>query len=472
MDYWAKAPERRDQLILFPTRLDDVVPANDTVRLLDEILSRLDWSAWEQGYDLGRGQPPIHPRILAGVLLYGLLKRLRSTRVLEEALRVRLDFRWLAEGFQIDHSTLSKFRHRHVPELRQLFVQIGLVAREAGFLPLTQLAFDGTRVRANNRRSGTRTPEELRECQKELERQYAELEQRWNAADREEERSPRAQLSEELSEVSRRLEKLDAVLAELQRATVAAETLPSRIPVTDPQSRVSPNKDGGFAPNYTPLATVDTQHGLIVACDVIAQTNEEQCLVGQLERVQQDFGLTAAPAEMLADGMMCSGDNLQQLEEREVTLYSPSKLADPATNPACREDPTVPVPQDHWDRLPTQTVKGANGQKQLQLTKDAFVYDAAADCYWCPSGKRLRKSSTCQAKLKTGSQERRRYKSNATDCATCPLRELCQRLVRSVGRSAGTSMTTCRKSWPAGCRRRRARPLMLGDGTSRSDRLR
>jgi hypothetical protein len=201
--------------------------------------------------------------------------------------------------------------------------------------------------------------------------------------------------------------------------------VPSRIPVTDPQSRVAPNKDGGFAPNYTPLATVDTQNGLIVACDVIAQTNEDQFLVAQLESVQQDFELTVPPAEVLADGMMCSGDNLQQLEERKVTLYSPSKLADPTTNPACREDLRVPVPQDQWDRLPTQEVKGSNGRKQQQLTKDAFVYDAAEVCYWCPAGERLNKASTCQAKLKTGSLERRRYKSDADVCAACPLRERC-----------------------------------------------
>ena len=425
MEYWAKAPERRDQLVLFPTRLDDAVPANAPVRLLDEILRRLDWSAWEQGYDLRHGQPPSHPRVLAGVLLFGLLKRLRSTRVLEEALQVRLDFRWLAEGFQIDHTTLSKFRTAHAKELRKLFVQVGLVAREAGLLPLTQLAFDGSRVRANNRRSGTRTLAELQEYRKVLEEQYAELEQRWNAADRAEGQAPAAQLSKELSDVSRRLAKLDSVLTELDRAKAAGETIPNRIPLTDPESRIAPNKDGGFAPNYTPLATTDAQSGMIVGCDVIAQTNEDQFLVSQLESVQQDFDLPALSPEVLADGMMCTGENLQQLDERQVTLYSPSKLADPTTNPACRADLSVPVPQGQWDLLPAQELKGADGKKQLQLTKDAFVYDAVSDSYRCPCGQRLDHVSTCQAKLKTGSHERRRYKSDPVVCATCPLRARC-----------------------------------------------
>src|SRR6201999_1562007 len=108
------------------------------------------------------GQPPIHPRVLAGVLLYGLLRRIRTSRALEEALKVRLDFRWLAEGRTIDHTTLSEFRRQQSQTLKGLFVQVGMVAREMGLLPLEQLAYDGTRIRANNRRQDARTPEELK----------------------------------------------------------------------------------------------------------------------------------------------------------------------------------------------------------------------------------------------------------------------------------------------------------------------
>src|SRR5688572_18496279 len=110
MTNWARAPQDRDQLVLFTTRLDDALPPEHVVRLLDDILSRLDWSKWEACYHGRLGQPPIHPRIVAGVLLYGLLTRIRSSRALEEALTVRVDFRWLVAGRSIDHTTLSEFR--------------------------------------------------------------------------------------------------------------------------------------------------------------------------------------------------------------------------------------------------------------------------------------------------------------------------------------------------------------------------
>jgi len=79
---WAKVEQGREQLVLFPTRLDEVIGPRHRVRLFDEILARLDWSVWEAEYDLRRGQPPIHPKILASVILYGLLVRIRPSRSL------------------------------------------------------------------------------------------------------------------------------------------------------------------------------------------------------------------------------------------------------------------------------------------------------------------------------------------------------------------------------------------------------
>jgi len=69
MDYWAKAPLRRDQILLFSPTLDDSISDDHPVRLLDEILRAQDWSAWERHYDGRRGQPPIPPWVMAGVIL-------------------------------------------------------------------------------------------------------------------------------------------------------------------------------------------------------------------------------------------------------------------------------------------------------------------------------------------------------------------------------------------------------------------
>jgi transposase len=425
---WAQAAQKREQMVLFTGRLDDALPGDHPVRLLDDILCRIDWSKWEARYHQGLGQPAIHPRVLSSVLLYGLMTRIRSSRALEEALVVRLDYRWLVEGRTIDHTTLSEFRRRYSAELKDLFVQICGVARELGLLSLSRLAFDGTRVRSSNRRSGTRTPEQLQAEKAECEAKFAAFAAQAEAEDLHDEEAFGLQSSHELPadlvDARRRQERIQAALDELERLKAADETLPKRLPLTDPQSRMMPNKEGGFAPNYTPTATVDVGSGLIVEATVLSAINEDQHLIPAIEQVQRQFGLPQAPAEVLVDGLIGTGANLAAAEERGITMYSPCPLSDPAKNPALRCDPTQPVPEDQWDRLPMKKAK-VSGKTGLQLEKSAFVYDAKRDCYWCPLGQPLPYTNTTREASGSGQRIRRRYQAAAEACAACPLRARC-----------------------------------------------
>ena len=65
------------------------------------------------------------------------------------------------------------------------------------------------------------------------------------------------------------------------------------------------------------------------------------------------------------------------------------------------------------------------GVKSEQLDKQAFVYAAEEDCYWCPQGKRLEYANTTSEGRQSRRRIRRRYKASPEDCAECPLRELC-----------------------------------------------
>jgi transposase len=426
MTQWAKPPECREQQVLFPLKLDDAVPTQHPVRLFDEILGRLDWSSWEAQYHPSLGQPAIHPRVLASILLYGLLHRIRSSRLLERVTQMQLDFRWLAHGHAPDHTTLSGFRRKFGNELKALFVQIGLVAREMGCLPLERLAFDGTRVRANNRRSGTRTPAELRKLRDELATKFAE----WERQTAEDDRRQQQWLDEttlptpprELANAQRRIEQIDAVLAKLAELEAGGAKPLKRLPITDLDSRVMLNKEGGFAPNYTPTATVDVDSGMIAGCDVLNDIAEERQLLPALDEVRQDFD--AEPKAVLADGLFETGPNLVELEKTEVTLYSPAPKTDPAVNAALRDDLSQPVAADKLDLLPMHTTSLKT--KVQQFDKAAFVYDAAQDAYWCPNGKRLAYHHTTPAQSRQGTTAyRRRYWANTANCAACPLKSRC-----------------------------------------------
>ena len=53
--YWQDAPLPREKLVLFDETLEQRIPEDHPVRILDEILSVLNWNEWEADYN---GPPP------------------------------------------------------------------------------------------------------------------------------------------------------------------------------------------------------------------------------------------------------------------------------------------------------------------------------------------------------------------------------------------------------------------------------
>src|SRR5947209_2611077 len=155
MSHWATAPSDRQQVTLFAPTLDDSLSADHPVRLFDEVLRGIEFGDWERQYVLLVGQPPIHPRLMAGGILYGLSLGVRSSRKLEDACCNRLDFIWVMEGRKPDHATFCQFRTRFGPQLKELFKKVGRVAMGMGMVTLNQVTLDGTDTKASNSRYRT-----------------------------------------------------------------------------------------------------------------------------------------------------------------------------------------------------------------------------------------------------------------------------------------------------------------------------
>ncbi len=419
----------REQIALFAPTLDSMIRDDDQVRLFDEVLCGIDWSAWEGEYHGRRGQPPIHPRHVAAGLLYGLCRGIRSSRKLEEACCYRLDFIWLLQGRQIDHTTFAKFRTRFADSLKDLFRQVGRIAMTLGLIRLGEVAFDGTRVKANNSRYATRTAKTLREKLAALDELFDQMMAELKATDASEktqqtlddsDNSP-TQLPEPLAELDERRGKIREALDQAKAADEARrkkgvnpEKNPAQVPTTDPESRVMPNKEGGYAPNYTPTATTDGHRGFIVDCDVTADVNESRVAVPSVDRIEETFG--QKPEKFLTDAGNNSGHVIDQMEQRDVEFYAPVESSQPQEgNPAKRDDATQPVPESQWAKLPR------NSQKQLD--RSCFVYDAEKDLYYCPQGHAMpfekAKPDECGGVRVT----RRVYRSGA--CDGCPLAAAC-----------------------------------------------
>lgn len=413
---WNQPVMARDQQWLFFS-LDDMVPPDHGVRIVNAVLDEVDWTEWEQSYiPTRRGQPPLHPSLLAKALLYGLMRGLRSSRELEEATRERMDFMWLLEGRTIDHSSFAHFRVRFQELLEDLNRVIADIVCRRCSHALEWLVMDGTRMRANSDRHGARTAEGLdrliAQCTQVLDERMAQMDQ----AD-----AHGAQTGQEVAALQDEIEQLKARLAQYERAAEVARTRdgerrrkegakarPVSVPVTDPDATVMPNKEGGFDPNYTPTVAVDAASGAIVSATVVEGSQENATVMPAVEEAQR---LGRTPEGVMADTGFACGDNLAQLAGEGIEACMPTGADFGSSNPANRPDPTQPVSEEQWDRLP------AAGKK---FRPSAFIYDAGRDEYRCPMGQALTPQG-CAQRRNGGSAVT--YKCSG--CEGCPLAARC-----------------------------------------------
>jgi transposase len=407
----------RDQRVLIQTTLDDAVSEDHEVRLLDEVLRAQDWSAWEAEYSLGRGQPPIRPIIVASVILYGMLLHIRSSRFLEYLTGHNVDFMWLTSGRTIDHSTLCKFRTRFGTQLKELFRGLCRTAMTMGLIRLGEVTFDGTRVKSSNGRFETWTAAAVEKRLRELEAEFGKLledAERTDSAENELLGSATpGVLPPELADAKARQEHLKEALKQLQDADAARRSdgidpnkNPAQLPCTDPDSRVLPNKEGGYAPNYTPTVAVDTHRDFIVDAEVIGTANENTEVVPMVERVEAAFG--QQPEAVLADGLNATGPNIVELEERGVEFVSPPpSTPEPGENPAVREDPRQPVPESEWSQLPMSP-------HTKKFDKSCFVFVPEKNLYFCPMGNPMP-----QDKTKPKTRQGQKVNVNVYRCGAC-----------------------------------------------------
>jgi len=471
---WAQAVRGRDQIVFFAPTLEEAISEDHSVRLFDEVIGKLDFTEWEQSYERVDGRPPIHPRVMAEVILYGLSLGIRSSRKLEDACINRLDFLWLTEGRSIDHSTLAGFRVRFAEKLKGMFRQIGRLAIGLGMVNLNQVALDGTVKRANNSRYAVSREENLEQKLAVLDQQVESLINESLATDRQEqelfgESSP-TKLPRELRDLKARQERLAAALkkaramearnkpreqkpadekptdektADEERAdekTADEKTARARgavksggesggaekagdekagvakagpaVPTTDPDASLMKNKTGGFAPNYLVVLATEGNNGLIVDYQVPATSDEPSTVLPAMANLRESFG---------GDG---DAGVVKEL------------LADGGFNSGANLDALQTSGIQPW-MAPKRSGNTGGGSAGKTLDKSRFAYDPASDLYRCPAGRSLPFWKNDSEKREGGVAKIRLYRS--TDCGNCALASRClsaqnKSKVRTIGR--------------------------------------
>jgi transposase len=348
-----KTPNYEETLDL-QISLREVLPPDHLARFIVDVVSQLDLSEIYQQYS-DQGAPPYAPEVLLGLLFYGYATGVFSSRKIERATYEVIPFRFIAGDMHPDHATIAHFRQQFLPELKELFVQILLIAQEMGHLQLGHVSLDGSKIHADASKSKAVSHKRLLVIEAYLQAEVNELFRLAEAADGgqvpaemniADEIERREQQLAQLTEAKKVLEaraqaRYEAEQAEYEakmkaRAEKAAKSgrkprgRPPQPPTagpgdkdqynfTDPESRIMKNaNNGGFDQHYNTQVVVDHDSRLIVGNWLCDHTNDKQAALPTIDTVPSALG--KPPAVNLDTGYF-SENNVVGLQAREIEPY-------------------------------------------------------------------------------------------------------------------------------------------------------
>ncbi len=371
----------RSQRVLLPASIDEYVGPTHRVRVIVEVVDKIDLSAFGLG-EAETGRPAYPPEALLSLLLYALSIGVFSSREMERRAQTDCAFMFATGGLQPSYRTIARFREDYSEALAGVFVKVLVVCRDVGLGDATVVAIDGTRQRANASLDAHSQREQLKAALGKARKHVDELLDAAARTDAREDAEPdRDDVRTELADARTRAAAIEEALGKLGDAEQAN--------TTDPDARLQRTKEGS-RPGYNAQIAVSGGDGVILACDVTTEPADNEQLLPMLTQTVENLG--RSPGVILADSGYESGENVRALVERNQDALLAS-----ATARAAR----------------------AAAKRTGRFPWTAFDYDPIKDEYICPAQQRLPR---VRANTRLG-KPASIYRGIA--CAGCPLRDRC-----------------------------------------------
>jgi len=143
-------PQR--QILLLPPSLEELIGPKHLVRVVNEVIERIDLKILEKGYK-GGGASNYHPRMMLKVLVYAYSTKLYSCRRIDQALGQDIHFMWLSGMQRPDFRTINNFRGGTIkPIIEKIFGEVLNFLMDQGYVKLENYFVDGTKLQADANR--------------------------------------------------------------------------------------------------------------------------------------------------------------------------------------------------------------------------------------------------------------------------------------------------------------------------------
>ena len=389
----------RKQQVLFGYSLDEFVPADAVCRFVVDLVSALDLSDLYADYS-PQGGEAYDPGAMLATWFLAYTEGVTSTRKLEERCGRDMHFIYASGNLRPDHTSLSRFRQRHLRRLPDLFVQIVRLAQNRGLSQFRTICIDGTRLKANANPGKSLSGTEIERHLAKIRAQISEYLQQCELSDG---GGSEEQIREELQRLEQKQKLYEERLPEFRQRRSSlhyANRERHRINLTDPDALKMKKVNAGHGvPGYNGQASVDAESGLIVAAEAVTDANDTAQFSRQHAQAEGNLGQDPERS-YVADSGYHSLEQLEYVEDRQVDAVIDDIYPD-------RRSPigAEPKPSDRTDRE--------------RAKRSDFVYDPQADEYICPMGRRLFFRTT---RKESSGQTLRIY---WTDCRGCEHRVGC-----------------------------------------------
>jgi transposase len=424
-------PYTQGQLQLLPPSLDELIPANHLVRLVNQAIDRMCIDDLLESYK-GGGTSSYHPKMLLKVLIYAYTQRVYSSRQIAKSLRENIHFMWLSGGNRPDFRTINRFRSSRLKgRIEQVFGAVVELLLEAGLIDFRDYFLDGTKIEANankysfvwgkaTRKFKARLQQQVKELLNHIDQTNQQEQARYKDRDLaelgEDAEFSSTYIEEKLNDLEARLNK-EADNKDLRKGVkkIKEDYLPRQQKYESQekilQGRNSYSKtdndatfmrmkedhmrNGQLKAGYN--LQMGTENQFILGYSLHQKTTDTSLLIPHLDYLERQRG--RLPGRITADAGYGSEENYDYLESKKIQAY-------------------VKYNNYHYE-------------KKRKFKKDGFrvenlPYDPETDSYECPAGKRLTYVHSKFIKTQNGYKSSRRV-YQAESCAGCSMRPLCHK---------------------------------------------
>lgn len=419
-------PYSPTQAFLLPPSFDELIDANHPVRVVNDVVERLDLKLLENQYK-GGGSSSYHPKMMLKIMVYSYLRNIYSSRKMEAAVRENIHFMWLSGMQTPDHNTINNFRgHRLKDTLKDIFSQIVLLLAGEGLISLKEVYVDGTKIESVANRYTFVWGNSIKTNKEKIKQQIDELWQYAQKVAAEELNEPQPPTFDKIdaAKVEAAIEKIETVLKDKQvskqvkqKLNYAKKNWPDKLRKYEAQEQIMGGRNsysktdtdatfmrmkedhmlnGQLKPAYNVQVSSSDQY--IVDYSIHQTTSDTTTFISHIKQHKEHYG--ELPDEVTADAGYGSEQNLQYLEDNGVEGY---------------------VKYSYFDKE-----QSSSHQDKHPFSPANLHYNKEKNCYYCPMGRQMQNIGTYKKTTATGF-EQQITKYRAVNCERCPLNGVCHK---------------------------------------------